>query len=333
MNLEIKKWERFRFGDIIDNIYKSKAYNRSDMQTFDYYDCFLIPHVTRTELNNSVDCFVDKTNFDCIEPGNAITIGDTTSTISYQKDEFITGDHIVVVRANWLNEYTGLFIVTLLLKEKYRYSYGRAYIMDSIKNTEIMLPVNNGNPDWIWIEKYIKSLNYNLPKTNNKKYEKISLDNWREFKIKELFDVSLPSGDIKADDCDEGEIALVSSGETNNGIVKYIKKTEEYDSELFSSNKITVDMFCHAYYQSKDFYSVSHGRVNILTPKFKMNKYIGLFITSIINLEQYKYSYGRAVYSNVISNMTIKLPVNEKNVIDLRYMEEYIKQLPNADLI
>ena len=43
-------------------------------------------------------------------------------------------------------------------------------------------------------------------------------------------------------------------------------------TQLFSKNTITVDMFCKAYYQPDDYYAVSHGRVNILKPKFKMNK-------------------------------------------------------------
>ena len=38
MNLNIEKWKTFRLGDLIDKIYKSKAYNKTDLQTFDYYD-------------------------------------------------------------------------------------------------------------------------------------------------------------------------------------------------------------------------------------------------------------------------------------------------------
>ena len=54
---------------------------------------------------------------------------------------------------------------------------------------------------------------------------------------------------------------------------------------------------------------MSHGRVNILKPKFNLNEQIGLFIVSIINQEKYKYSYGRGVFKKELSNMLIPLPI------------------------
>ena len=87
------------------------------------------------------------------------------------------------------------------------------------------------------------------------------------------------------------------------------------------------------FYQDKDFYAVSHGRVNIMKPKFKLNKYIGLFISTVINKEQYRFAYGRAVYSGVLANLVIKLPVDKNGNPDWDYMEKYIKSLPYSDLI
>ena len=96
-----------------------------------------------------------------IENGNAITIGDTTATCFYQKDEFVWGDHIVVCRAEWLNLYTGLFLVSLLKREKYKYNYGRAFKMDLISNTKVKLPTKaDGTPDFNYMEYYMKSLPY-----------------------------------------------------------------------------------------------------------------------------------------------------------------------------
>ena len=99
----------------------------------------------------------------------------------------------------------------------------------------------------------------------------IDVKKWKEFRIDSLFDVVLAEGDLKIDDCQPGIVPLVSSGSTNNGIIGYILKDEDGKSKIFAGNKITIDMFCNAYYQPDDFYSVSHGRVNILIPKFDMN--------------------------------------------------------------
>ena len=119
---------------------------------------------------------------------------------------------------------------------------------------------------------------------------KLNVENWKEFTIGDYFDVFLSSGDLKIDDCEPGNIPLISSGSTNNGIVSYIDEKGDGKAQIFKANCITVDMFCNAFYQNKDFYAVSHGRVNILYPKFKFNLHIGLFICNIIKKEQFKYS-------------------------------------------
>lgn len=155
---------------------------------------------------------------------------------------------------------------------------------------------------------------------------------WKEFTIGDYFDVYLSSGDLKIDDCEPGNIPLISSGSTNNGIVGYIDEKGDGKAQIFKANCITVDMFCNAFYQNEDFYAVSHGRVNILCPKFKCNLQIGLFICSIIKKEQFKYSYGRAVYSSEIARMIIKLPSTPDNKPDWNYMEQYIKSIKHKPL-
>lgn len=182
-----------------------------------------------------------------------------------------------------------------------------------------------------YLANLVKSGKYpNITIGTNNKTPVLDVDNWKNFVIRDLFEVSLSRGDLKESECEIGEIPLISSGESDNGIVKYIDKNGDGKAEIFSGNKITVDMFCNAFYQPSDFYAVSHGRVNILSPKFEMCVKIGLFITTLINLEQYRYSYGRAVYSGVISKMCIKLPVknNNKDVPDWDFMKEYMSSLP-----
>ena len=152
-------WMPFTFEELDIKIYKAKAHAKVDMDFSKNRKPSKLPFVSRTELNNSVDGWVSKDEESGVEEGNALVVGDTTSTISYQPNRFVAGDHIVVIRAKWLNKYTGLFVQTLLNKERYRYSYGRAFKMDLIKTTQLFLPVNNNKKvDWKCIEDYIKSL-------------------------------------------------------------------------------------------------------------------------------------------------------------------------------
>ena len=53
----------------------------------------------------------------------------------------------------------------------------------------------------------------------------------------------------------------------------------------------------------------------------------------ILNLEDYRYSYGRARILNKLKKETIKLPVDSNGKPDWQFMENYIKSLPYGDRI
>ena len=114
LDISSKKWLSFKFEELDVNIYKAEAHVKIDMDFSKKRKPRTLPFVSRTKLNNSVDGWVFKDDESGVEEGNALVIGDTTSTISYQASPFVAGDHIVVIRAEWLNKYTGLFIQTFL---------------------------------------------------------------------------------------------------------------------------------------------------------------------------------------------------------------------------
>lgn len=179
VELKVVKWKEFRLGNLIQKPYKAKAFNKDELEETTEQD-FGIHYITRTSENNGCELIVNKKDIpsEFVEEGNAISIGDTTATCFYQADEFITGDHMVVVRAEWLNKLLGMFIVSILQKEQYKYSYGRAFLMERISDTIIKLPVQHNTdgtifiddkhkyseegyvPDWHFMEDYIKSLPY-----------------------------------------------------------------------------------------------------------------------------------------------------------------------------
>ena len=175
----MNEWQEFRFGNLISSINKSKALNKDDLIETNNKK-HSIRYITRTGENNGCELLVDISTVDktYIQDKNAISIGDTTATCFYQDEDFITGDHMVIVRAEWLNKPLGLYVTSILNKEQYKYSYGRAFLMDRIKDTIIKLPIVRNSdklpvideskryseqgylPDWQWMEKYMKSLPY-----------------------------------------------------------------------------------------------------------------------------------------------------------------------------
>lgn len=348
MNLNFDTWKKYRLDDIFD-IRKGKRLTAEDQIDG------ITPYIGAIDSNNGISNYIEQ---EPIHQGNTISLSYNGSVgeAFYQPKPFWATDDVNVLyfrKENGVdfNEYIGLFICTVLKQEKYRYCYGRKWVLDSMKETVIELPSKSDLPDWQFMEDYIKYLNCKPINTINSSLDVKTLDSteWKEFSLSSLFDVVLSKGDIKIDDVEIGNIPLVSSGETNNGIVGYIDENGDGKAEIFEANKLTIDMFCNAFYQPDAFYSVSHGRVNILSPKFPMTKYIGLFLSALIKKEQYKFSYGRAVYSSVATEIVIKLPVlhdsngaiidNKKEFSpkgyapDWEYMENYIKSLPYGDKI
>lgn len=160
LRLNSRKWKDFKFSDIVKDIHNGKSYNKEDLTAVDTDD--YVMYVTRSDQNNGISMCVQAMDYDGLEKAGAITIGDTTATAFYQDHDFITGPHIIVVRADWLNVYNALFIIALLNQEKYRYPvFGRAFTKDLIKDTLLRLPIDeDGNPDYKFMEEYIKSLPY-----------------------------------------------------------------------------------------------------------------------------------------------------------------------------
>ncbi len=183
--LDTSTWKAFLFGELIDAIYKGKAHTKEEIGG----SSFGTPFVTRTERNNGVDAFAGNTDGLRVEKGGALVVGDTTATITYQPNDFICGDHMVVVRAAWINRSTGLFVATLLNNERYRYSYGRAFVMDLIQGTRIRLPAKtDGTPDWQWIEAYMQSVSQSAPiSKNSAKNGGVDVHRWGSFVLSELF--------------------------------------------------------------------------------------------------------------------------------------------------
>ena len=154
-------------------------------------------------------------------------------------------------------------------------------------------------------------------------------EKWKDFMLNDLFVISV-SKDKNIFNSDTGTVPYVASSSLNNGVTGFV------DSEP-SQNKNTLTIARNGavgstFYQSTD-YCASPDDVRILTPKFDMNVYSGLFLKTIIECEKFKYGYGRKLGTARIKKLTIKLPVTAEGSPDWNYMEQYIKSLPYSDRI
>ena len=115
--------------------------------------------------------------------GNRLTINydGSVGDSYYQRQPFFASEKIVTVtfKNAEMTPYNALFVATVIMKEKFRFSYGRKWTVESsMKKSVIKLPIQcdeKGNPitdstkqyskdgyvpDWKFMEDYVKNLPY-----------------------------------------------------------------------------------------------------------------------------------------------------------------------------
>lgn len=156
---------------------------------------------------------------------------------------------------------------------------------------------------------------------------RLNINTWQKFRLNDLFDV-VTSKDSNLLESGRGNVPYISSSQINNGVSGYVDELPTHPE-----GSITIarnGSVCSAFFQPISF-CASPDDVRILTPKFKMNKYIGLFLTVIIEREKFRYAYGRKFGTKRMKDTVICLPSDAKGNPDWKFMENYIKTLPFSD--
>lgn len=167
----------------------------------------------------------------------------------------------------------------------------------------------------------------------NESYD-LNISKWEEFVIDDGTNDSL----FKVD----GSKSIVKYEVTEYGIGKYpyvVTSSENngveglYDYYTEEGNVLTIDSATvgSCFYQELPFSASDHVE-KLISRYDKFNKYIGLFISTVINLEQARYGYGRKFAQKRIKPTIIKLPVKNGKP-DYDFMEKFIKSLPYSSSI
>lgn len=166
---------------------------------------------------------------------------------------------------------------------------------------------------------YIQKTYTNIPMLDSEVI--IEPNKWKWFNlVYDIFKYSKGKRLTKADSIN-GDIPLVTAGESNQGISRFV----DNDMEIFS-NCITIDMFGYSAYRGYDF--CCDDNILVLIPNENISKYVMMFIVTIINQDRYKYAYGRQYRKKTLLKHKIKLPTDLHGNPDWRFMENYIKALP-----
>lgn len=325
MKINKNNWQEFFFEDIFV-ISRGKRLVTLDQVNGD------IAYISSSKKNNGIDNYILPPNFMKVYK-NALTLNNSGSVgyCFYHPYKFVASDHCTVIQIKdkkiKLNNYISLFLKPIIESMKNKYNFAREINNERLRKEKILLPTTDyKSPDWEFMENYIKELSKTI-KYDNKiaknqmfdRYFQLEVKKWKEFKIKDVFEIIRGKRLIEIDRI-KGDIPYYSASDYDNGL------TDKISNPLFvEKDALIYTTFGKCYYVENEF--TASDEISILKNKY-LNIYNGLFISTIITQNKYKYSFGRKAFENKFSDDIIKLPIDEKEKIDFEFMENYIKSLP-----
>lgn len=341
MDLKNIHWKEFVFEDVFNinstnsGIDKNKLINNVGE----------IPYITRTDKNNAIDFFVgiQEPKFK-IDKGNVITIGLDTQTVFYQVHSFYTGQNIQILSNNNLNYFTSQFIIPLIKKQMEKFNWGgNGATLTRLKRSKILLPTNqDGSPDYTFMEQYMrhkenekiaKFQNYIEERVNQVKdfNEVLPLNKkeFGEFEVGKLFKL-FPGKSKGLNHLEKNSSGINYLGATNsnNGVLAVVdsagneKMIQKGNSIAFIRNG--EGSMGYSIYKTEDFIATSDISVGYSE---KLNREIGLFITTIADRIRGKYNFGYKRSDTRLKKEKLKLPIDKSGQPDYDYMENFIKKL------
>lgn len=153
--IDTSNWKFFNLVNIWDTVKRGERQKSEDRIPGD------MPYYSASVDNNGRTDAISNPTFTTNDALIYTTFGDCF----YVEGVFTASDEISIFKHSKLNKYNALFIATVLNQSKYKYQFGRKAFYNKIENEKIKLPaVQNQSgeiePDWQYMEEYIKSLPY-----------------------------------------------------------------------------------------------------------------------------------------------------------------------------
>lgn len=332
LSLNDVEWRRFFIKDIfsIENCKCSKVSSLSLGDT---------PYVGATNRNNGVLLFVKKDE-EFMTAGNCIAfICDGEGSIGYsiyKGEDFIGSTTVKVGRNKYLNKYNSMFITTISDRVRSKYNFGFKRNEKHLKKEILQLPVDSeGNPNWQFMEDYIKQEQKDIAQKVISYYEQKMIETsfalvglgdveWREFNFNEVFRKIQRGKRLKKDDHIEGDVPYISSTSLNNGLDQFIgneDKVRKFKNNLTLANSGSVGS---CFYQEYEYIASDH--VTSLTLD-KADKYIYLFMATMIKRLEEKYSFNREINDKRIRKEKFILPADKNGNPHWDYMRKFMQKL------
>lgn len=146
---------------------------------------------------------------------------------------------------------------------------------------------------------------------------------WKEFRICDIFIIKAGKRLTKSD-MTSGNKPFIGATDNNNGITEFVSNTnvsEDCNVLGVNYNGSVVENFYHPY---TCIFSDDVKRFQ--TKQVQGNKYIYLFMKTVILQQKCKYAYGYKFNEKRMQKQSLLLPVDESGNPDYAFMEQYIKE-------
>lgn len=327
MKLSDREWKSFKINDFF-YCYTGKYYSKNK------YTRGKTPLVTAKSQYNGISDWININGERCFE--NAITIGKVDAISFYQPFRFVCSSDVNVIKPTKvkLNKYIAMFLCNQIMMQSSKFDYGNQIRLNDTKILNIILPSINNQPDFQFMEQYIKEKYFNL-KSQIKDKQKHEITDWRELNevewdnyfIESLFQIK--SGKrLTKKEFRIGKTPFIGSSDHNNGVTDFVdnhNSSEDFNVLGVNYNGSVVENFYHPYT------ALFSDDVKRLSLKANGNKYLYLFIKNMILSQKKKYQYGYKFNGARMKKQIIKLPT-KYNKPDYDFMEQYMKRKENEIL-
>ena len=325
--IDTSGWKEFRIGDLFE-----ACLSKDDIQPKDFVEGD-VPLVSSGKENNGIIAFVEDKKARLWEE-NTLTI-DMFGKVFYQEKPYFAVSHgrvnILLPKISMTKgclQFMGCAIEKVALQ---KYAFNEMCTGTKVLKDNIKLPSTpDGEPDWAYMESYMaifetkvaESLTL-LQAAKDAEKKKVDTREWASFALGALFNIVKGKRLTKAE-MKSGETPFIGSSALNNGCTAMIGN----DKNQHPENTITV---CYngsvgeTFYQDKPY--IASDDVNVLYPKFTMNRQIALFIVPLIKGVSSRYDYIDKWKKEAMEADKIYLPVDKTGQPDWAYMEEYMRKV------
>ena len=360
-----QKYKPFNVGDIFF-ITNGKGITRQEIKDHPGE----LAAIQSAATNNGIMGFIDEDycrerNYSfTLEPCLTVARTGSSGYVTFQEQGCCVGDSakLLLLKGKKKTKNIYLYLRTILMANKYRYTFARKVTEENYLNDIIELPINEDDEiDYEYMENYIMQINgdvasipdyflqegyekacWYLDTIDQDDFEKeyagkicddeivLDTDKWIEFHLYDIFEIHVGNKfDRSKMSMGSPTVNFVGRSSENNGVTAFVDEIE--GTEPYKEGNLTValggEYLGSCFIQDYPFYTSQN--VNVLIPKEDIDIFTKMFIAHLVRYESannYK-AFARELNAHIKTDFVIKLPATVFGKPDYEFMSKYIKSL------